>query len=179
MTQVSLDDAQKLKAMADTSKTRAQAVSEATIRTLRDENAHLRAQADSLQRQRDAAVHELDALRTRAAGMAAQADAKQLFARDRVETARRREREVLEMKHAGRVRELELALHHKDQALQQARVCMHLCLYVCVGAGARVGAAPQEPSAATGACVYASMFCLLYTSPSPRDQRGSRMPSSA
>ena len=23
------------------------------------------------------------------------------------------------------------------------------------------------------------MFCLLYTSPSPRDQRGSRMPSSA
>ena len=24
-----------------------------------------------------------------------------------------------------------------------------------------------------------SMFCLLYTSPSPRDQRGSRMPSSA
>ena len=25
----------------------------------------------------------------------------------------------------------------------------------------------------------ASWFCLLYTSPSPRDQRGSRMPSSA
>ena len=24
-----------------------------------------------------------------------------------------------------------------------------------------------------------AMFCLLYTSPSPRDQRGSRMPSSA
>ena len=24
-----------------------------------------------------------------------------------------------------------------------------------------------------------SMICLLYTSPSPRDQRGSRMPSSA
>ena len=31
------------------------------------------------------------------------------------------------------------------------------------------------------ACEYAAMFqaCLLYTSPSPRDQRGSRMPSSA
>ena len=26
---------------------------------------------------------------------------------------------------------------------------------------------------------YASFSCLLYTSPSPRDQRGSRMPSSA
>ena len=26
---------------------------------------------------------------------------------------------------------------------------------------------------------YKSRFCLLYTSPSPRDQRGSRMPSSA
>ena len=27
--------------------------------------------------------------------------------------------------------------------------------------------------------VLQHMFCLLYTSPSPRDQRGSRMPSSA
>ena len=26
---------------------------------------------------------------------------------------------------------------------------------------------------------YQEMICLLYTSPSPRDQRGSRMPSSA
>ena len=26
---------------------------------------------------------------------------------------------------------------------------------------------------------YSSISCLLYTSPSPRDQRGSRMPSSA
>ena len=26
---------------------------------------------------------------------------------------------------------------------------------------------------------YPSLSCLLYTSPSPRDQRGSRMPSSA
>ena len=28
-------------------------------------------------------------------------------------------------------------------------------------------------------CVNAANICLLYTSPSPRDQRGSRMPSSA
>ena len=27
--------------------------------------------------------------------------------------------------------------------------------------------------------IYEGQFCLLYTSPSPRDQRGSRMPSSA
>ena len=27
--------------------------------------------------------------------------------------------------------------------------------------------------------MYCFYFCLLYTSPSPRDQRGSRMPSSA
>ena len=27
--------------------------------------------------------------------------------------------------------------------------------------------------------VYRNLTCLLYTSPSPRDQRGSRMPSSA
>ena len=31
---------------------------------------------------------------------------------------------------------------------------------------------PPEP-------IAASLVCLLYTSPSPRDQRGSRMPSSA
>ena len=30
-----------------------------------------------------------------------------------------------------------------------------------------------------GLFVAASIFCLLYTSPSPRDQRGYRMPSSA
>ena len=34
----------------------------------------------------------------------------------------------------------------------------------------------QEILAASG---KASITCLLYTSPSPRDQRGSRMPSSA
>ena len=33
--------------------------------------------------------------------------------------------------------------------------------------------------AAAGIPVYAWKGCLLYTSPSPRDQRGSRMPSSA
>ena len=31
----------------------------------------------------------------------------------------------------------------------------------------------------TGQEAYAIYGCLLYTSPSPRDQRGSRMPSSA
>ena len=38
-----------------------------------------------------------------------------------------------------------------------------------VGVGASSVAAP----------IYISEICLLYTSPSPRDQRGSRMPSSA
>ena len=32
---------------------------------------------------------------------------------------------------------------------------------------------------AKGRAVIPSNICLLYTSPSPRDQRGSRMPSSA
>ena len=46
---------------------------------------------------------------------------------------------------------------------------------------------PQQPSVTTAAAGTAALsynstngeFCLLYTSPSPRDQRGSRMPSSA
>ena len=48
-------------------------------------------------------------------------------------------------------------------------------------------AGPEEGSKigeVTGTTIYGqefqlSKFCLLYTSPSPRDQRGSRMPSSA
>ena len=38
----------------------------------------------------------------------------------------------------------------------------------------------ETPSESSGSKTWdASMFCLLYTSPSPRDQRGPRMPSSA
>ena len=36
-----------------------------------------------------------------------------------------------------------------------------------------------SPIIAIGASMGGSCACLLYTSPSPRDQRGSRMPSSA
>ena len=35
------------------------------------------------------------------------------------------------------------------------------------------------PASKAGCSLAESMTCLLYTSPSPRDQRGSRMPSSA
>ena len=45
-----------------------------------------------------------------------------------------------------------------------------------------VGAPPTEPSLGTLINIgqdYLFSGCLLYTSPSPRDQRGSRMPSSA
>ena len=37
----------------------------------------------------------------------------------------------------------------------------------------------EYASVACGGCAYWHNNCLLYTSPSPRDQRGSRMPSSA
>ena len=37
----------------------------------------------------------------------------------------------------------------------------------------------RENKFANVRCNYCGNFCLLYTSPSPRDQRGSRMPSSA
>ena len=43
-------------------------------------------------------------------------------------------------------------------------------------------AAPSDPRPMSGEVaerVYQRYLCLLYTSPSPRDQRGSRMPSSA
>ena len=42
------------------------------------------------------------------------------------------------------------------------------------------GVAPQPPEIGfTGGTPDLPSTCLLYTSPSPRDQRGSRMPSSA
>ena len=51
-------------------------------------------------------------------------------------------------------------------------------VFVCGSVGSY---APADPSwnAATGGEARNLFGCLLYTSPSPRDQRGSRMPSSA
>ena len=37
----------------------------------------------------------------------------------------------------------------------------------------------QSPRVVVNGKVVGDIYCLLYTSPSPRDQRGSRMPSSA
>ena len=44
--------------------------------------------------------------------------------------------------------------------------------------GAMVAETPAEVSENSD-LVFTMLSCLLYTSPSPRDQRGSRMPSSA
>ena len=53
-------------------------------------------------------------------------------------------------------------------------VCWRCCIYVC---GLFVGCVGLLSRCV---CVLGpSSSCLLYTSPSPRDQRGSRMPSSA
>ena len=53
------------------------------------------------------------------------------------------------------------------------------CTYL-IGVHAAQGAAAYAITAATAsALVILENGCLLYTSPSPRDQRGSRMPSSA
>ena len=53
-------------------------------------------------------------------------------------------------------------------------------------AGTSIAATPGDQTAEIQAALDAAFdssgesgFCLLYTSPSPRDQRGSRMPSSA
>ena len=47
------------------------------------------------------------------------------------------------------------------------------------GMDAQVTAMVTNPNTDTDQNVYTDLSCLLYTSPSPRDQRGSRMPSSA
>ena len=56
-----------------------------------------------------------------------------------------------------------------------------LVAFVVIGYIVWVSINPQ-PNAVPGAAapdVTVAKTCLLYTSPSPRDQRGSRMPSSA
>ena len=55
-------------------------------------------------------------------------------------------------------------------------VCMSVFLYVCLSVCLSV-----RPSVCLSVClcVCLSVCCLLYTSPSPRDMRRSRMPSSA
>ena len=57
-----------------------------------------------------------------------------------------------------------------DQAIRQAGIEY---LRWAVETTAKIG------SRGLAGVVYAPWGCLLYTSPSPRDQRGSRMPSSA
>ena len=42
-----------------------------------------------------------------------------------------------------------------------------------------VGVTPTAGGVGVASTSYIKNVCLLYTSPSPRDQRGSRMPSSA
>ena len=61
--------------------------------------------------------------------------------------------------------------HAETQALKAAGPAAH-------GASAYVTLEPCSHIGQTGPCAQA-LICLLYTSPSPRDQRGSRMPSSA
>ena len=48
-------------------------------------------------------------------------------------------------------------------------------MYMLLGPGGNIGVNIGED----GVYMIDDKFCLLYTSPSPRDQRGSRMPSSA
>ena len=55
-------------------------------------------------------------------------------------------------------------------------------LFVLISAGGSVAITTYVVAVAVGLVFWLAewlMPCLLYTSPSPRDQRGSRMPSSA
>ena len=57
---------------------------------------------------------------------------------------------------------------------------MTVCLMLsgCVGAS-ELKHAPLNADSSANVLLFGGNICLLYTSPSPRDQRGSRMPSSA
>ena len=70
---------------------------------------------------------------------------------------------------------------HQDSKFEYNNVCHHPCPYQasCDTGLKSLGnywGQVQNKNSTQGTV---SFFCLLYTSPSPRDQRGSRMPSSA
>ena len=67
-------------------------------------------------------------------------------------------------------------------ATAKGRVCLDIgtgALALLALSAARAGASHVYAVEANAAAAAAARDCLLYTSPSPRDQRGSRMPSSA
>ena len=61
----------------------------------------------------------------------------------------------------------------------QIGVCEEICVPVTLSFDADLAADGRRDPAIIAALVDRPKTCLLYTSPSPRDQRGSRMPSSA
>ena len=61
----------------------------------------------------------------------------------------------------------------EDAIKQKGRTCVCTALYW------KGHLVKCEIALAKGKAAYDKRICLLYTSPSPRDQRGSRMPSSA
>ena len=60
---------------------------------------------------------------------------------------------------------------NEGEACRSREVCVVVCCLLFVGVGVGVGVVVV--------LIVVVDTCLLYTSPSPRDQRGSRMPSSA
>ena len=65
----------------------------------------------------------------------------------------------------------ELCDHYMSPLNQVAMACMKEIQHECFMMGIPLKTRHRE--------VAPNQYCLLYTSPSPRDQRGSRMPSSA
>ena len=77
--------------------------------------------------------------------------------------------------HVGSVGRVELALRNGSQRSPVMRMTDH----VEGTSGAQLYVSPLAGDEVTKAAYRLPTDCLLYTSPSPRDQRGSRMPSSA
>ena len=72
-----------------------------------------------------------------------------------------------------------MALPHllpEDYSAQVRRVSRNICMGVAL---ALLAISTWAAATSLSDIDWMSIACLLYTSPSPRDQRGSRMPSSA
>ena len=82
----------------------------------------------------------------------------------------------LQFRHGSFPVSLNLGATNKDPTDQAFRSHNHGSFEIAQGIGSMAGPPSHTASDADGSSLQA---CLLYTSPSPRDQRGSRMPSSA
>ena len=89
--------------------------------------------------------------------------------------------ELMTLRGMRLLQQADVVIHDRLIPIEALDWCSEKCERVDVGKFANHHRVPQQQinELLVDRASKGNMVCLLYTSPSPRDQRGSRMPSSA